>query len=243
VVGNHGVGGESRGRTLLRPAGIGLVLAAAVVLGACGGPGTSGVASLGKRSAQGGGSGTTGATEGGGTSTTTPPNDDATQLLNRWTTCMRSHGDPNQSDPTIDVHWVINITVGTGSTQSSAEIRTGNGACSQYLAAARNALRAAHPVAPPPDRAELLQYVNCMRANGFPGWPDPPSTGDKVNFNGTGVTPTSPAARNATKVCGEKLGLPAWWIAGTGPPGDVSIRQVVGGPPGPPPSIGSNTGA
>jgi hypothetical protein len=71
-----------------------------------------------------------------------------------------------------------------------------------------------------------------MRANGVPNYPFP--TGNKTNFNGTGVDPTSPSVMSVNKVCGKKLGLPGWWIAGTGPPGDVVVSS--GWPNGTPPS-------
>ena len=89
------------------------------------------------------------------------------------------------------------------------------------------------PGRPPPDQTELVKYVNCMRANGVPNYPYP--TGNSTNFNGTGVDPTSPHVENVSKVCGQKLNLPGWWIAGNGPPGDVSVRSAGIGPNGPAP--------
>lgn len=84
-----------------------------------------------------------------------------------------------------------------------------------------------------------MKYVNCMRANGVPKYPY--STGNTTNFNGTGVDATSPFVENANKVCGNKLDLPGWWIAGNGPPGDVVVRSggPNGGPNGGPPPSGA----
>ena len=104
------------------------------------------------------------------------------------------------------------------------------GTCSQYLAAAQRLLRAAMPVAPPPTQAELIKYVDCMRANGVPNYPYP--TGEKANFNGTGVDPNSPFVVKADKVCGQQIGAPAWWTNGWGPPGDVSVGPPKGVLPG-----------
>jgi hypothetical protein len=143
---------------------------------------------------------------------------------------MHSHGDPNQADPTIDAYGVINVTIpGDGQTawKLSNEVHAGADPCEQYMAAAEAALRAAYPVAPPPDQSELIKYVECMRANGVPNYPYP--SGDETNFNGTGVDPNSPQVQNVTKLCGQKLHLPGWWVAGTGPPGDVVVSS--GGPP------------
>ena len=69
-----------------------------------------------------------------------------------------------------------------------------------------------------------------MRANGVPNFPYP--IGDKTDFQGTGVDPTSPFVEKVNGVCGKKIGAPAWWTAGTGSPGDVSVSNV--GPNGVP---------
>ena len=81
-----------------------------------------------------------------------------------------------------------------------------------------------------------------MRANGVPKYPYP--VGDKTNFNGTGVDPNSPLVLRVNKLCGNKLHLAAWWIAGTGPPGDVSVStgRPSGSPPPGPATSGSGTG-
>src|SRR5579863_9619458 len=47
------------------------------------------------------------------TSTTAPARSPA-QLLDEWAVCMRSHGDPEQVDPTVDATKVIQITLGAG---------------------------------------------------------------------------------------------------------------------------------
>ena len=90
-----------------------LVTAAAVALAACGGrASTSPVASPGNRSgvaslAKNGG-------KGGGSATTSQPRGNATRLLDQWAACMRGHGDPDQTDPTVDTSNVIHITVPAG---------------------------------------------------------------------------------------------------------------------------------
>ena len=69
----------------------------------------------------------------------------------------------------------------------------------------------------------MLKYVDCMRANGVPNYPYP--TGDKTNFNGTGINTNSPTFVKANNICGKKIDAPAWWTNGWGPPGDVSLRS------------------
>jgi hypothetical protein len=207
-----------------------LAAVAAMGLGACGGSSAPHVVSLGTTTAD-----TVATTKSSsGASTTTAANGaDPTRLVDQWATCMRHHGDPTQADPVIDSHGVINIVIppvtGGQPPVVTGGPETAKGTCSQYLAAAQRALRAANPVAPPPSQAELREYVACMRADGVPNYPD--STGEKANFNGTGIDPNSPVFLHANDVCGKRIQAPAYWINGWGPPGDVSVRSFVGQSP------------
>jgi hypothetical protein len=205
-----------------------LVAAAALALAACAsGSSTPQVASLGTSADPG-----TSTSPGSNNETTQPPSD-PTRQVDQWAACERSHGDPNQADPTIDASGVIYITVPLGS-QPAGDIHNLTGACTQYLAKAQNELRAANPVAPPPDQAELLKYVACMRANGVPNYPYP--TGDTTNFQGTGVDPYSPAVERVNQLCGKKIGAPTSWINGTTTPGDIEVHTAGLNPnPGTPP--------
>ena len=104
--------------------GLAALLAAAIGLAACNGSGAPSatssptVASLATTTTTAGGittsTGAGGSTTrtGGGTSSTTVPAGSPTQLLDEWATCMRSHGDPDQVDPTVDATKVIQITLG-----------------------------------------------------------------------------------------------------------------------------------
>lgn len=207
-------------RTHRRPGALAvLAAAAALALAACsGGSSISQVASLGTSASPGTGSGTSG----GSTPATQPPGN-VTRLVNEWAACERSHGDPDQADPTIDASGVIHITIPQGALPTG-DIHELTGTCSDYLATAQNELRAANPVAPPPDQTEYLKYVSCMRANGVPDYPDP--KGDTTNFQGSGVDPDSPSFEKANQLCGEKLGLPAWWVNGTDTPGSIEVHTA-----------------
>jgi hypothetical protein len=165
--------------------------------------------------------GTSGGTSGGGTSVTIAGN--VTPLLNQWAACERSHGDPDQTDPTVSAAGVIDIEVPQNA-QPAGDLHERTGTCSQYVAQAANELRAANPVAPPPDQSEYLKYVACMRANGVPDYPYP--DGDQTNFNGTGVDPDSPAVVRVNDLCGKKIGAPSWWINGTETPGDIEVQTA-----------------
>jgi hypothetical protein len=89
-----------------------LVAAGAIGLAACSGSSSPHVASLGTTTSLGTGGAGNAATNGDGEggSPTTRPSRNPTGLLDDWATCMRSHGDPNQVDPTVDADGVIQIT-------------------------------------------------------------------------------------------------------------------------------------
>jgi hypothetical protein len=226
-------------RTYRRPGALAvLVAAAALALAACsGGSSSPQVASLGTSpdSATSAGPGTS--ASGGSTRATIAGN--VTPLLNEWAACERSHGDPDQADPTVSADGVIYIAVPKDA-QPAGNLHERTGTCSQYVAEAANELRAANPVAPPPDQSEYLKYVACMRSNGVPNFPYP--TGDTTNFNGTGVDPNSPAVERVNDLCGKKIGAPTWWINGTNTPGDIEVRTAGVQYP-PPPAGGSGSGS
>jgi hypothetical protein len=202
-----------------------LVAAAALALAACSSvPSSPQVASLGKNN----GTGSSGSAS-TGTSAASLSKGNPTRLVDEWAACERNHGDRNQADPVIDTHGVINITLPPPN-QGGAPVgdpHDATGTCSQYLAAAQIALRKADPVQDPQgvtSTAEIVNFAHCMRANGVPNYPYPSGPNDsQTNFNGTGVNPNSPAVVRVNDLCGKKLGLPAWWINGWGPPGDISI--------------------
>src|ERR1700722_12896770 len=182
------------------------------------------------------GTSTSPGTSSGGTSATIAGN--VTPLLNEWAACERSHGDPDQTDPTVSADGVIHIYVPQGA-QPAGDLHERTGTCSQYVAQAANELKVANPVPPPPDQADLLKYVACMRANGVPNYPYP--DGDQTNFNGTGVDPDSPAVERVNDLCGKKIGAPTWWINGTTTPGDIEVQTA--GVHYPLPESGGNPGS
>ena len=83
-------------------------------LAACGGPSSPHVANLGANAATIGGS-----------ATTTLPAGSATRLLDEWASCMRSHSDPDQVDPTVDANKVIQLTLPVGYTDGLGALLNG----------------------------------------------------------------------------------------------------------------------
>jgi hypothetical protein len=204
-------------RRIGRPA---LLSAAAVAAAGCGGSKAPSVAEIATTSTPTATAGTIG-------SSTTTTGEDATGFLIEWAACMRSHGDPDQTDPTVDSHFGITITIPLSAPQAlSNEVHGGTAPCNQYLAAASNVLKAEHPAPPAPSNdATGVKYAACMRANGVSNYPDP--TGNRTNL--TGIDTGSPFFIRASKLCGRQIGAPAWWINGWGPPGNISVTSI---PPG-----------
>jgi hypothetical protein len=208
-----------------------IATAAAIGLAACGGSPSRHVASLGN----GGGSGS-------GTTTTTLPKGNPSQLLDEWASCMRSHGDPNQVDPTVDANKVIHITFPPGANGNGPDIGKGNGSnspCDVYLTAASTALRGGKPL-PKPDPVKLEKLSKCVRAHGIPDFPDPsPGGGLSIQASpGSDLNPRNPTFHHAMQLCAKKYGIQGLG-GGTPPPGAIEATSS-GAPAGGP---GGNGGA
>jgi hypothetical protein len=206
-----------------------LAAAAAIGLAACGGSTSPRVASL----SNGGGNSS-------GSTTTTLPKGNPTQLLDEWAACMRSHGDPNQVDPTIDANKVIHITFPAG-VNGDGPVSIGKGTndpCQAYLTAASTALRGGKPFTRP-DPAKLEKFSQCMRAHGIPDFPDPSGGGLSIQTHpGSDLNPHNATFQNASKLCAKKYNLPGFG-GGTPPAGAIEATSS-GGPQGGP---GGNGGA
>ncbi|HEX4864672.1 MAG TPA: hypothetical protein VFV02_11400 [Acidimicrobiales bacterium] len=207
-------------KTYRRSGGIAAFAAvAAFGVAGCGGSSSPHVANLGN-------SGNVNSTG----STTTLPKGNPTQLLDEWATCMRSHGNPGQVDPTVDANGVIHITFADTGNGPVVFGKGSNNPCDAYLTAASTALRGGRPLQKP-DPAKLEKFAQCMRANGVPDFPDPNSGGLSIQVHpGSDLNPQSPTFQNASKLCAKKTGVPG--IGGTPPRG--AIEATAGGGPGGP---------
>jgi hypothetical protein len=193
-----------------------MAAAAAIGLAACSGSGSSSphVASLGTNSGD------------GSVSTTTTPARSATQLLDEWAACMRSHGDPDQVDPTVDATKVIQITLGAG---YAGGVRGGSGACGAYLSAAQTALGGGTSPASSDD-ATALKFAQCMRTNGVPTYPDPTGNNQTIHASsGSDLNPANPTFQAASTLCTKKTGFVSKFSTGGPPqPGSVNLNMAGG---------------
>ncbi len=138
---------------------------------------------------------------------------------------MRSHGDPDQVDPTVDATKVIQITLGAG-----VGVRGENGACGSYLSAAQTALGGGTPPASS-DEATALKFAQCMRANGVPDYPDP-TTGNNQTFHassGSDLNPANPTFQAASTLCTKKTGYVSKFSnTGVPQPGSINLKMADG---------------
>jgi hypothetical protein len=217
-------------RTYRRAGGLAvLVTTAAIGLAACGGgPGSPQVASLGNSSGNGGRN-----SPATGSSAATRPKGSPTRLLDEWAACMRSHGDPNQADPTVTASKLIDISMpaavpgGFNGTNQGGQGNSGPGQfCRAYLGAAQTALRAGQPPPKPPSTAEALKFSECMQANGIPDFPDPiPGQGISLNVGAGGdLNYNSPTFQKINNLCVQKTGVQGLPGGGTPPAGTIELE-------------------
>jgi len=141
---------------------------------------------------------------------------------------MRSHGDPNQADPTVTVNkliaipWNPAIPGGYYGTNKGGQGNSGPGQyCRTYLAGAQAALRGGRPEKAP-DPAALVKLSECMRANGVSDFPDPTANGSLILPGGPG-TVNNPTFQNASKVCARKTGVSLPGRSNL-PPGTITLN-------------------
>jgi hypothetical protein len=188
-----------------------IVAAAAIELAACGGSNSPHVADLGHHS---------------GDPVTAPATGDPTRLLDEWAACMREHGDPAQTDPTIDANKVIHIAISPsvrgGYNGYSGEYGSGGPglSCRTYLTAAQKDLQG-NETPQSPSTAQLDKFAACMRANGLPDFPDPSNGGLRISIHpGSDLNPSNPVFQSASKVCAVKIGIKGF---GQPQPGTIKL--------------------
>jgi hypothetical protein len=126
--------------------------------------------------------------------------------------CMRANGLTNFPDPrqgSGGVGFPGGVDVGSngalvvdGVSFSGPALKHAEAACKRYLP----------PSGPPPalggqQRQQALRVARCMRANGVPNFPDPPSSASPQTHQTRLPAPSSPAFEHAVQVCSKTTGI------------------------------------
>jgi len=116
--------------------------------------------------------------------------------------CMRSHGLIDFPDPTVGSNgrpsFSLNASPGSDLNPSSSQFQTAHRACEKDLPN----LGGQTPADKAAANTKALKYVECMRSNGEPDYPDPNGQGVIQITNPTGIlAPDSPQFQRAEKAC------------------------------------------
>jgi len=144
---------------------------------------------------------------------------------------MRRHGDPGQSDPTIDASKAIHLTWndaipgGIDGTNKGGQGNAGPGQyCRTYMDEAVTDLQGGQHQKQP-SQVQLVKFSQCMRANGVPDFPDPSNGGLSFNRAGGGdLNPSNPVFQNASDLCAQKIGVPGFASGGSPQPGSIEFN-------------------
>jgi hypothetical protein len=165
-----------------------LVVAAGLVVAACGGASGPGVASIGS---------TTTTSPAVGTANPTAfqsPQKEYAYALS-YAECMRTHGVPDFPDPVQSSH---SFSFNPKADSNSPRFSSANNACKRLLPNDGGPPTAAQIAA---ETTKLLKYARCMRTHGVPGFPDPTVKPGLFGFSLRGVEPNSAQFQAAQKAC------------------------------------------
>jgi hypothetical protein len=188
------------GRLALAAPGL---LGVLLLVGACGGSSTPGVAHL----ASANGSGATGTHASAGDS---PESSAANQQkMVAFSQCMRSHGITNFPEPS-EGHLLIHGERGRGGLNPrSSQFEAAQKACQKLLP---------NGGVPTPQQAQQMQeralkFSQCMRTHGVSNFPEPSFEGGAVKLTlkagvAGGIDPNSPQFKNAQTACQQYFGPP-----------------------------------
>jgi len=123
---------------------------------------------------------------------------------------MRTHGEPNVPEPTIDGNGVhISANPGSGVDPNSPQFTAANNAC-KHLIRTKGGVSGGNTITPT-DQADYLKAAACMRSHGVPNFPDPTFQNNRVEFNTTTPIDTNSSQYKSALATCQKLipaGLP-----------------------------------
>jgi hypothetical protein len=168
----------------------------AVLAPACGGAPADAVAHIGTTTS------TTAAATG---SAGSPSPSDMAARLEKYSSCMRSHGVTGFPDPIVSVH-SIELQLPPGLGQGTPRFAAAQGECRSLLP-----LSPTNPGFTTKQEADYLKAAACMRAHSIVGFPDPDFTDGRVTFPlPAGMNANSSQFEAAREICQKLIpqGLP-----------------------------------
>jgi hypothetical protein len=125
------------------------------------------------------------------------------QAMLEWTRCMRANGVPDFPDPDAEGRFRIPKSIDV----NSAAFKNARKACADKFPDSEQTRLAQ---ADTDLLNQALEYAQCMRANGVPGFPDPKVVNGSVIMTlPAGVDQNSDAFKKAEAACGSKR--PSGW--------------------------------
>jgi len=144
----------------------------------------------------------------GGSAGSTPPSSGASRYSKAlaYAQCMRSHGIPNFPNPTSSGQFLIQ-NKNNSMDQSSPQFISANKACQKLLPNGGQLTQAQQAQ----QQADALKFAQCIRAHGFPKFPDPTANGNGsgTNFKALGIDIFSPQFQSAKQTCQRQTGFGA----------------------------------
>jgi hypothetical protein len=161
----------------------------------------------------GGGSSTPGVATGSTTTAVGPSTGRGTQApgLVAYASCMRSHGVPSFPDPTSGGGIPKDAVVSAFQAVSRSQADAAESACGHLLPAGGSLSGKAVQTITAQERQDYLRAAACMRAHGFPDFPDPTFENNSVQTDiPSSISQNSSEFRTAAATCTKLIpaGLP-----------------------------------
>jgi hypothetical protein len=112
--------------------------------------------------------------------------------------CMRSHGVLKYPDPTSSGQIPKPLAAAAAQEVSSSQLQVAARACQHLMPNGGSGMTAAQVQQM---KAQALRFSRCIRAHGFPNYPDPGSDGREPDPASVGINDATPKFQAALKAC------------------------------------------
>lgn len=176
---------------------IAALVSGALLLAACGGSSNN----------SGGSSSSSSGSAGSAASGSSAPTADSSKAA-KFSQCMRANGVPDFPDPNANGSITLKVTKGSDLDPSSSAYVSAISKCKSLEPAGFGS----NSTQSTSNQNKILKFVDCMRKDGVPNFPDPNSSGGVLIQSGNGINPNSPTFQSAMQKC-QSL-LPAGSVGG-----------------------------